>query len=234
MKTTLAPLALILSGLVAAPQSAPAGPPARPSVALVSKVILDVTRKVPEEDWAVARRGETLAAGDRVKTGAASLAIIKFKDNSLVRVRERSELGVTGQMNGRAFSKSVDVRQGGVGFHIEKQSPNEEFQFSSPTSVASIRGTGGQYVTGAEDTLVIVEGSVELKNSVSNRTTIVEAGFTGIARPDGSIETRRSTDAEQQAALAASRGSDADQRLEFELRDRQGGRRDLKLEYKEY
>lgn len=223
--------ALLLAGVLL-PALAETAPPARSSVALVSRVILDVTRKEPEAEWQAARRGETLAPGDRVRTGAASLAIIKFKDNSLVRVRERSELSVTGRMEGRSFSKSVEVRQGGVGFSIQKQAPNEEFQFSSPTSVASIRGTGGQYVTGAEDTLVVVEGAVELKNVVSERTVLVEAGFTGIARADGSLETRRSTPEEQQAALDAARSSDRNNRLELELRDRQGGRKDLNIEYR--
>lgn len=231
MKPTTICCTLLLAG-VALPPAVHAAPPARSSVALVSRVIMDVARKEPESDWQAARRGETLAPGDRVKTGEASLAIIKFKDNSLVRVRERSELSVTGRMEGRSFSKSVEVRQGGVGFSIQKQAPNEEFQFSSPTSVASIRGTGGQYVTGTEDTLVVVEGAVELKNLVSERTALVEAGFTGIARPDGSIETRRSTEQEQRSALDAARPSDRNNRLELELRDRQGGRKDLQIDYR--
>ena len=51
------------------------------SVAVVSKVILDVQHKEIDKSWEQARRGETLASGDRVKTGEKSIAVVKFKDN---------------------------------------------------------------------------------------------------------------------------------------------------------
>lgn len=205
----------------------------RPSVGLVSKVVLDVTRKNLESDWQKAVRGETLASGDRVKTGDRSLALIKFKDNSLVRVRERSELTVTGEVNGRAFSKDVKLEKGVVGFSIQKQQLNEEFRFSSPTSVASIRGTAGSFARQSTvDTLIVTEGSILLTNTVSSRSVTVEAGFTGISADDGSITTRPSTPGERQSALEASRAGEQDNRLEFELRDGQGDRKQLRIEYR--
>ena len=53
-----------------------------------------------------------------VRTGEGALAIIKFKDNSLVRLRERSELTVTGTQTGNTMSKSVEVQTGVVGFNV--------------------------------------------------------------------------------------------------------------------
>ncbi|MBI4534909.1 MAG: FecR domain-containing protein, partial [Ignavibacteriae bacterium] len=102
-----------------------ATPPAEHTVAFVSKVILDVTRKVEGKDWSKATRGEILTSGDRVRTGDKSLAVIKFKDNSLVRVREKSELVVTGEVKDNAFSKSVDLKNGAVGFNIKTQKADE-------------------------------------------------------------------------------------------------------------
>jgi hypothetical protein len=204
----------------------------RPSVGLVSKVVFDVTRKELDSDWQKASRGETLASGDRVKTGDRSLAVIKFKDNSLVRVRERSELTVTGSMSGRAFSKEVRVDKGVVGFTIQKQHPEEEFRFTSPTSVASIRGTGGSFSRQVADTLIVTDGSILFSNLVSNQSVTVEAGFTGISNSDGSIVTRPSTPGERQSALDASRAGEQETKLEFELRDRQGGRKQLRIDYR--
>jgi hypothetical protein len=204
----------------------------RASVGLVSKVVSDVTRKELESDWQKANRGETLASGDRVKTGTLSLAVIKFKDNSLVRVRELSELTVTGTMSGRAFSKEVRIDKGVVGFTIQKQKPEEEFRFTSPTSVASIRGTGGSFSRQESDTLVVTEGSILFTNTLSNQSVMVEAGFTGISAGDGTIFARRSTPDERRAALDASRPGDQDNRLEFELRDRQGDRKQLRIDYR--
>jgi len=230
LASSLVILSLVLPA--ARPEWAAAQP--RVSVGLVSKVVLDVSRKEVEKEWQQAKRGETLASGDRVKTGDRSLAVIKFKDNSLVRVREQSELLITGQTKGSAFSKSVNVQKGAVGFNIMKQQVDEEFRFSSPTSVASIRGTGGQFVSSdPSDTLVVTEGVVRLTNSVSNDSVDVVAGTTAISSVNGVIITRPSTDAERQAALEAARIGEKDNQLEFELRDRQGGRKKLKIDYRQ-
>lgn len=230
MKNPKLPVVLFLIALQAPAFGAG---PANGSVALVSKVILDVSRKESEKEWETAKRGETLSTGDKVRTGEKSLAIIKFKDNSLVRVRERSELTVTGEVHRGAFSKSVNVDKGVVGFNIRTQRPDEEFRFTSPTSVASIRGTEGQFISGAvADTLTVVEGLVRLTNKVSSRFVDVGAGFTGISSPDGTVATRPATSAEQQAAVESSKISDQENRLEFEFRDGQGNRKILRIEYK--
>jgi hypothetical protein len=209
-------------------------PPAPPSIALLSKVVLDVTHRESEGDWQVAKKGETLASGDRVKTGSKSVAIIKFKDNSLVRVRELTELTVTGSMNGAAFSKAVEVKSGVVGFNIKKQQTGEQFKFSSPTSVASIRGTGGSFASSEDaDTLIVTEGSIEFSNSSSAQTVTVAAGFTGISKPDGTIVARLSTPEEKAAAELAARASEQDNRLEFDLRDGRGNSKRIKIDFKD-
>jgi hypothetical protein len=214
-------------------RAAAAIPPAS-SVALISKVVLDVSRKETGKDWQSAKKGETLLSGDRVKTGAKSIAVVKFKDNSLVRVRELTELTVNGTMNGTAFSKSVEMKSGVIGFSIKKQQQTEEFRFSSPTSVASIRGTAGLYTaTSLADTLVVIEGLVNMQNTVSSQSLDVPEGYTGIARPDGSLTSRPSTPEEKAAAEAASQVSERDSRLEFELRDNQGNTKKLKIDFKE-
>ena len=228
----------LLCGLVLAAWTSPAladTPPATgTTIATVSKVISDVTRKEATKDWQKAKPGELLRTGDRVRTGDRSIAIIKFKDNSLIRVRSQSELTVNGTQKGSSFSKSVDVDRGGIGFTIAKQRSDEEFRFTSPTSVASIRGTGGQYVTSdGGDTLVVLTGSVKLTNRKSGDTVEVGSGFTGLSNPDGSISQRPSTDDEKRAAADATRSGDQPMNLEFDLRDGQGKARNLHIDYKQ-
>lgn len=178
----------------------------QPSVALVCKVVRDVSCKEAFNDWQIARPGVTLSSGDRVKTGEASVAVIKFKDNSLVLVRERSVLTVTGATKGSLFSKSVNVENGAVEFNIKKQRSDEEFRFSSPTSVASIRGTGGQFVSCLlSDTLTLIEGAVVLTNLLSFESVDIQAGYTGISNPDGTIFVRIASPDELSRASGASR-----------------------------
>ena len=225
---------VLLFGVAVLPVVAVANSPAESPVALVSKVVLDVTRKEVLKDWEIARRGETLSSGDQVRTGEKSVAVIKFKDNSLVRVREKSELTVTGTMKGSSFSKSVNVENGVVGFNIKKQRPDEEFRFTSPTSVASIRGTGGKFASnGASDTLTIIEGAVLMTNSISSESVEVKAGYTGISNSDGTISMRPATPEELATATSASRVSEQENRLEIDLRDNQGNRKELKIEIRE-
>ena len=208
--------------------------PAEPSaitIGLLSKIIADVSKMEVGKNWLPAKKGETLASGDRVKTGAKSVAIIKFMDNSLVRVRELSEVVVTGSLNGSDFSKSVEVRMGVIGFTVQKQRQGEEFRFTSPTSVASIRGTGGAFnSSGVGDTLIILEGTVHFTNLQSNRSLDVAAGFTGISQPNGTVFSRQSTPRERQEAENALTG-DAQKTLEFELHDRDGNPKNLRIEY---
>ncbi len=220
---------------LAASSAAGSSPPAsEPAVALISKTILDVTTKEAGSDWIQAKRGEVLVSGDRVKTGVRSLALIKFKDNSMVRMGERSELVVTGQMAGPAFSKSVDLKTGSVGFVIQKQEQNEEFRFSSPTSVASIRGTGGLFaVSDASDTLTVLQGSIAFHNIVSDTTIEVRSGWTGISTPGGGLSVHPSTASERKAAEDAVRTGDKPTQLELELRDGKGHTKELKIDFKD-
>ncbi len=208
---------------------------ARPesSLALVSKVIQRVLRQQGGKDWVDAKRGETLAAGDKIRTGQSSLAVIKFKDNSMVRVRELSELTIEGENNSGVFFKSVEIEKGAVGFNIRRQGEGEEFRFSSPTSVASIRGTGGQFLLAdSADLLVVVEGAVLYTNQVSRESVEVRAGFSGVSRKDGTIVARPFTDEEQREAIEASRQTDRENEFELDLRDNQGNRRKLRIEFK--
>jgi len=231
MKRFCVPLVLVLAVLLCAPGAAAAPPPAGPAIALLSKVILEVVRKEAGKNWEKAVRGQTLASGDMLRTGPGALAIIKFKDNSLVRLREKSELTVTGKQSGNTLSKSVEITTGVVGFNVQKQRAGEEFRFTSPTSVASIRGTAGMFrSTSGADTLTVTEGTVLLTNRRSSRSADVASGFTGLSNGDGTLQVRPSTPAEQRTALEALR-DDQRKRLEIELRDPQGKTNRLKIEY---
>jgi hypothetical protein len=202
-------------------------------IGLFSKVILDVTHKVPDSTWQMATRGQTLGSGDMIKTGLRSFAVIKFKDNSLVRVREQSEVTVTGILQEKRFSKSVDIRNGGVGFNVTKQRTEEEFRFSSPTSVASIRGTGGVFIRGEFDTLTVIDGAVLIRNTVSSDTATVQAGYTALSGPDGSLRVRASTREEKRSAEDATRSGDQPRQLKLQLRNSKGEEEELILDYKE-
>ncbi len=211
-----------------------AAPPTNEAtIALISKVILDVTRKEVGKDWQPAKRGETLSSGERVKTGDKATAIIKFKDNSMLRVREKTEVLLGGSQQGKSFSKSTGVERGVIGFSIKKQQPGEEFRFSSPTSVASIRGTSGQFgVADSSDKLIVLDGLVRLTNKISLQYVDVSGGFTGISGRDGKVKVRPSTPEEKLAAQLASRTGDRDSKLDIELDNGSGNKKNIEIKFK--
>jgi ferric-dicitrate binding protein FerR (iron transport regulator) len=205
------------------------------TIAVVSKVVADVTKKIGSSDWSKAQKGDPLASGDFMRTGDKSIAVVKFKDNSIIRIRENSELKIQGEVRGDAFSKSVDLNRGVIGFEIQKQE-NEQFTFTSPTSVASIRGTRGLLESSSiTDVLVVLDGLVNLRNLLSNTEMDVGAGQTGMSRPNGTVEVRNSTQQERDRAAMALRAGDEgmQKELKIEMRDPQGNKKDLKIRYRE-
>jgi hypothetical protein len=228
MKTTLLRFLIVVMSIMPFRMVIAAEP-----IGLLSKVILEVLWKEAGKKWEKAARGQVLGTGDMVRTGPGSLAIIKFKDNSLVHLRERSELTVTGTTKSGSFSKAVEIQTGVVGFNVAKQRAGEEFRFTSPTSVASIRGTSGAFnATPASDTLVVIDGLVRFSNRRSSNFADVGAGFTGISNPDGSVLSRASTARERRMATDALQ-SEPTKKLELELRNPQGKTSRLKIEYKD-
>jgi hypothetical protein len=197
------------------------------TIAFFAKIIPVVDHKTESSDWVKAKGTDVIRYGDKVRTAEKALAIIKFLDKSIVKVREKSELTVTGNEK----KKDLLFEKGVIGFSIGKQETEEEFRFTSPASVAAIRGTEGLFEAGVTaDTLIVREGLVELTNRLSDSTVSVGAGFTGISTADGTIMTVPTTPAQLNRARAA---IDTENLLEIELRDGQGNPKKLKIDYRE-
>ena len=135
-------------------------------IALVKKILKDVTYKEnADADWELAKTGIPLQDGQEIKTGNKSLALILFTDGSgLLRVRENSILHIYGEKEINKLNKNTFLEKGQLGFQVSKQE-DEQFKFTTPTVVASIRGTGG-YIDVEDDsstTVVCETGLIELQ-----------------------------------------------------------------------
>lgn len=201
------------------------------TLAFVNKIIFEVQKRSAENAWAKASSGDVLTSGDQVRTGKRSLAIIKFLDASIIRLRELSLLTLTGDGPRGSMIKSAQLSQGSLGFDIRKQQ-SEQFRLTSPTSVASIRGTNGKWTGGgASDTLIILEGLVNLKNNTSGNSVDVAAGSIGFSNSDGSVSSRKATQKELADASEALTGGSPNE-LKLELRDSKGNQKELKLKFR--
>jgi hypothetical protein len=154
--------------------------------AYIVKVIRDVNMKSPATGWQKAVPLSTLKSGYEVKTDKGSLAMILFADQSKLILREKSIVTIKGEVRGKEIlSRSVHMDRGNMIFNVKK-AETEQFRFSSPISVASIRGTQGAYFSGGKaDSLTIAEGLADFTNSLSGKTGHVGTGNTGVADSSG-------------------------------------------------
>ncbi len=189
------------------------------AVATIFKPVGAVDYKTGDKNWTKAKPATPLLAGDAVRTQENSFAIIKFLENSVLRVQEKSEVTISGTIAKGEFSKNVHLRHGEVGFQVKKR-PNEKFEFSTPTSVASIRGTGGLLITGQDsnDVLILGSGIVDFKNLISNSILKVIGGQTAYSMSNGTIKVENSTPEEKRLLNQASPDS-----IKSEGSNQQGG-----------
>jgi hypothetical protein len=163
--------------------------------AYITKVVRDVQVKTPSGDWEKVNRTRTLKSGYEVKTQPKSLAVILFADESKLILREKSIATIKGQVRGKEIlDRSVHVNQGSMIFNVKK-GEREQFRFSSPISVASIRGTRGLLNTHASvDSFTIYDGLAELTNSLSGKKGTVGPGQTAVSDSSGNFRIAKADD----------------------------------------
>ena len=156
-------LVILLPLLIGTTNCLAGNPPGDSPVAIVKKIIKDVDyRKAGQSDWDVAKTGTFLYDKGEVKTGSNSLALVLFMDGSLLRVRENTMLTIYGNKDGNKMKTNTYIDKGKLAFDVKKQG-EDEFKFTTPTAVASIRGTSGLFkVDSLGTTLVGVEGIIDV------------------------------------------------------------------------
>lgn len=183
---------IIIASLVVAGFSIynPAGP-----VAIIKKVVNDVRFKIADKGgWEAAKVSQVLSDRDEIKTGTKSLAIILFTDGSgQLRVRENAVLQIYGQKDNKQLNKNTLLQSGSVSFDVNKQA-DEEFKFTTPTAVASIRGTGGLLGANSDSTTLILEHGQVLFNSLlpGGGGGTLNGGQTGTINRNGQFNFRQS------------------------------------------
>lgn len=205
------------------------------TLGVVRKAINNVEKKEPDSDWIKANKGTPLFTKDHMRTGKKSVAIVKFSDNSFLRVLENSELILLGEKTSRKTFNNIKILKGFFGFDIIKQQ-NEQYTFESPTSVASIRGTRGLFSHQNElDILIVLDGVVNVKNLISGQETDIKEGEICFSYADGKLETRKATDDEIKSTEDSMQLGDVqkEKELKLDLKDREGNTKELKLKFKE-
>jgi len=166
------------------------------TVAVLKKIVQDVSHKSPNvDDWENAQKGTPLKSGDGIKTGERSLAVISFLDGSVLLVRAESIVHVYGKVDKGKEDKETHIQSGLVGFKVKKQAEDEEFNFTTPTGLASIRGTEGFFKVDLDQTMLVVhEGIIDVRGlNGEKQSGTVSAGNTAIIKADGTVKIDKTT-----------------------------------------
>ncbi|CUU06751.1 FecR family protein [Candidatus Thermokryptus mobilis] len=201
-----------------------------PTIAIVQLVKNKAYHKPPKADqWKPTQKGLGLESGTLVKTDEKSFLLIKFLDGSFLRVGEKTVLEVLGENPKGNYSRKINVENGGVDFKVTKV--KGKFEFTTPLSVATIRGTEGVLISRTDaDTLMVREGEVDFFNKISNISRTVKAGEIGISTKVGEITTRQMTESEQQKSQEIRR---AIEKREIEIRGKTGEGKEIRIKIKE-
>ena len=165
------------------------------SVALTNKIAVATKVKGPVEIMPIGKKGFSdlehgtiLSDGDKIRTGPSGFtAIIFIDDKSTLKVKDNSEVVITGKRTAASISKKINMDEGTIRATVKKQ--NTDFVIQTPTSVASVKGTDFWLVSDPEtgDQIIGIEGIVGLVNNETGQEIDVSEGMSGLSTPDGNV-----------------------------------------------
>lgn len=146
-----------------------------------------------------AATGEALAAGESVRTGKNSSAIVLLEGGSMIKLKESSEVRLS-ELSGSASEGNrktmLNLLSGSVFSKVSKLKQNEDFAITSASTVAGVRGTSFFMAFGkardnkkeADLWLCVNEGKVEVKGEKGDKVSVKEGE--GIIIPEGKKTTK--------------------------------------------
>ncbi len=119
--------------------------------------------------------GSLVADGQTVKTGPGALVILRFPDESRIKLKENTELVIHAPSNPKEKS-GLDLVVGAVFTMVRKQ-PGKSFFVKTPVAVAGVRGT--QFFTSYDKNvwMCVEEGEVEMTENNHPTPVVVTAGM---------------------------------------------------------
>jgi hypothetical protein len=162
-------------------------PPAEPPATLVVRA--GTVEVNSGNSWATATSGMQLSADYSVRTGADGDAVVIFFGASALRLGPNTEIRLSEILTN--FT-SIELSNGQTWSRILKVSGIEEYEIETPTTVATVRGTGFAVVVSGNDTDVTVgDGSV---NVGSIRKEVVQGVVTRVVLAEVNVSANQTVE----------------------------------------
>ena len=176
--------------------------------------------------------GSPLSDQDKIKTGKNGfVAIMYLDDKTVVKMLGNSDLTILGDRSGSKINKSLDIKYGRVAVNVKPQK-GKEFRISTPTSVASVKGTelAIESDPSTGDSFTLIEGLIEVTNSITGESTEVQEGETAMSTPEGSLDVSQTTSEDLEGFEEASM-EPQNQELRFEVEDADGNLKEILIKF---
>jgi len=177
--------------------------------------------------------GKPLNDKDKIMTDKDSFAAIMYLDDkSVIKMLSNSDLVIIGERSKKGISKSLDISYGKITANISKQK-GKEFRIATPTSVASVKGTELAITSDPSngDSFTLLEGLIEVTNSITGESMEVSEGETAVSTPQGSLEVGETTTEDMEGFEEAEVEIPA-QELRFEVEDSDGNIKEIIIKYR--
>ena len=141
---------------------------------------------------------ESLFNQDLIKTGSNGFTkFVYLDDGSAIKIHKDSEVYIQGDIDKRKIVKQINVSTGKLKLNIENQQL-AEFKITTPTSVASIKGTRFWVDVNGEkgDTFYGLSGIVEITNTATGEKVELIQNTMVTSLPDGTLTIKKTVNKE--------------------------------------
>lgn len=202
------------------------------AVTLMSKGVVE--QKRGKSIWNSLKMGNLINDGDLIRTGGDGFASLVFLDDkSQLKVRPESEIVILAERdNDYNIAKKITVDVGQIFVDLTK--PKGSFLVSTPTSVASVKGTEFWVLVAADGSSIILtlQGLVQLQSTITGLTVPVGAGQAGTVNKSGEIKITEIT-VEEIPTFVQPGEDENNNRIEIQFEDEEGNTKRIILELEE-
>ena len=201
-------------------------------IAVATKVIGPVEFVRGKDFPKSVKKGHIIESGDKITTAKGGfVALIFIDDKSALKVKENSEVIISGNKNNRAIAKRIGLKGGTIRAQVGKKQ-NRDFIVQTTVSVASVKGTDFWVVSDNNngDSVIGIEGVIQLTNKISGDKIDIPSGITGLSTKDGQLQSFN-TDPKT-IPKDPSGDNIGNQKLKIEFKDANGKKKTLVIEYK--
>jgi len=125
---------------------------------------LVMVKPIGSRKYLPAYKGQMLKSGEWLKTKKGVFVAIVFLDGSNIKIQQETEVKITSyRMTSKSLRTNLDLNKGQAWSKVADQGAGGEFQITTPTAVASVKGTEFDLKfdnESGETSIVVIEGNV--------------------------------------------------------------------------